>query len=760
MPAMAWAPTRLRPALLAAGAGGLSLAALAAPAQEPKGFESLVRPFVAQHCADCHGAGRPKAKLDLTRFATAAAAKAEPGVWLEVAARLTTGEMPPEGRERPPAAAAAAVIDWIGRNVSYQGPIDPGRPVLRRLNRTEYRNTVRDLLGIEFAADQEFPADAVGHGFDNQGDALSLNDLQLEKYVQAAEWIAERAVVVPDPGPPQAYRYRADELAGPRRGEQIALDSPGEAHAVHRFPRAGEYLLRVHTHGDQAGPEPCQVALQLDGIALHVAPVTATAAAPEVVQFRARVEAGEHRVGARFRNDYYEPEAADPALRGDRNLYVSWIEVVGPLDPPPRSAFQRALFERFGAELGPRRLRAMLVHLAERAWRRPAEKSELARLEQLAADGPLELRLQTALAALLASPHFLYRVEADPPGSPPIRDLNGHELATRLSYFLWSSMPDEELLAAAADGSLLRPQVLDEQTARLLRSPRARALADDFAAQWLQLRSLGQAAPDPQQFPGYDAALGADMRAETLALFEAVLREERSAWDLLEADFSYLNERLAQWYGIRGVHGPDWRRVALDDAPRRGLLTHASVLTLTSNPARTSPVKRGKWILDNLLGAPPPPPPPGVAALDERPPAGADDRLRARLERHRTDADCAVCHVKMDALGFGLEQYDAVGRYRERDGSFAVDASGQLPDGRRFDGALELIQVLRADAAFLRCLTEKLLIYALGRGLEPADRAVVDRILAALDPQRPTLTAILRGIVHSPAFRQRRTGGA
>ncbi|TAH35407.1 MAG: DUF1592 domain-containing protein [Planctomycetota bacterium] len=755
---MAWLRALPRPALLAAGAALASLAALAGPGSDPE-FERVVRPFVLQHCAACHGEEKPKAKMSLTRFADAAAAQAAPEVWLEVRARLAAGEMPPEGRPRPAPADAQAVIEWIERNISLEDVAsDPGRPLLRRLNRAEYRNTVRDLLGVDYPADAEFPADTVGRGFDNQGDALALTDLQLEKYVQAAERIAELAVVVPEEGPPRQRRYDFDELEGPRGQDSVALYAQGEAAARYGVPRAGDYLLRVRAWGDQAGPEPCKLALLVDGIAVHAAAVEARADAPQVVEARLALEAGERRVSARFLNDYYHPEDPDPAQR-DRNLYIGWIEVLGPLDPPAITPFQSRLLARFGPELGSRRLRAILEHLATRAWRRPASPADVARLERLTPAGSgLEVRVQTALVALLSAPRFLYRVEEDPPGSSASRALNGYELATRLSYLVWSSTPDEELFACAADGTLTRPEVLDAQLERLLHSPRARALADGFAAQWLQLRSLDKLRPDPALFPEYDDALRADMRDETLALFQAVLREDRSVWDLLRADFSYLNERLARLYGIPGVSGAALRRVSLQGTPRRGLLTQAAILTVTSNPARTSPVKRGKWILDNVLGAPPPPPPPGVPLIDESPAAAAASSLRERMERHRSDPNCAVCHTRMDVLGFGLEHFDPIGRYRERDGAFAVDASGSLPDGARFDGAQELVGVLQRGDAFPRCLTEKLLVYALGRSLEPADRRAVDRILAELDPQEPTLSGILRGIVHSEAFTRRRVG--
>ena len=753
-----------RALVLVAGAGSGSALLALPPPGAAGGFEEVVLPYLERHCYACHSGRDPKALLDLARYDRAETALADAQQWRDVAERVAAGEMPPSGRARPGVEEQRAFLAWIEESFDPESAIEaaepephPGRPPLRRLNNREYRNTVRDLFGVDLEVESYLPADPVGRGFDNQGDALDFSELRTERYLEAAERVARRAIRGDGRPSPPVHRYEASALDGPRRGDLIALAKVGAALAEHRFPRDGEYEIRVRSFGQQAGPEPCRMGLLLDGEEVEEFVVEATQDAPQDDGARVQARAGMRRIHARFLNDYYRPDAEDPTQR-DRNLFVAWIEVRGPLDRPPPTPFQTRLFERFDEGLGAQRERAILRHLARRAWRRPPSRPELARLERLS-DGAdsLEEGVRLALVGILASPHFLFRVEQDPPDAPAVRALNGWELATRLSYFLWSTTPDEPLLALAADGALTNPEVLDDQAQRMLHHPRARALAEGFAEQWLQIRNLDRISPDPGRFPEFDEELRRSMRRETLDFFEAVLRERRSVWDLLEADFSFVNGPLATLYGIPGVEGRGFRRVSLADTPRRGLLGQASVLTVTSNPTRTSPVKRGKWVLEVLLGAPPPPPPPGLDSLDESPAAVAAASLRERLEIHRRDARCAACHAGMDPLGFGLENFDALGRWREEAEGFAVDASGELPDGRRFTGPVELTGILREDDAFLRSLVVNLLVYALGRDLERADRAELRRLLAALDPDAPSLEEILRAIIQSDAFRMRRT---
>jgi hypothetical protein len=406
--------------------------------------------------------------------------------------------------------------------------------------------------------------------------------------------------------------------------------------------------------------------------------------------------------------------------------------------------------------------RELLARLATRAFRRPIGGDELERLTQLFAAAQAQTHsfdasARIVLQSLLVSPHFLFRIERDPQATEPARLLDDFELATRLSYFLWSTMPDDELFRLAEQGQLQREDVLTSQVARMLKSPRAQALVDNFAAQWLELRKFAEVQISRDSFPGFDEGLRHDMRRETLLFFEHVLREDRSILELLTADYSFLNERLARHYGIGGVQGEQFRLVSLAGSPRSGLVTQGSVLTVTSNPTRTSPVKRGKWLLENFLGEPLPPPPPNVPKLEDQSPEVSQGSLRQRLEQHRRDPACASCHRTMDALGFALENFDAVGAWRAKDGPWEIDAAGELPTGEKFAGAQELIRVLvdSRQRQFQRCVVEKLLTYALGRGLEYYDACAVDRILAVMTERDDRFSTLVQEIVRSEPFRKR-----
>ncbi len=468
----------------------------------------------------------------------------------------------------------------------------------------------------------------------------------------------------------------------------------------------------------------------------------------------AHLAAGRQRIAATFLNDYYKPDDPDPGQR-DRNLYVEWIELEGPVDVPIVSSFQRT-------ELGGLReanLAAALQKLATRAWRRPASDADVERLLALspAKDAPF-LRLRTALVAILSSPRFLFRLEPDPPGLKPgsPRALDGWELAARLSYLVWSSTPDAELSDLAARGALGDDATLARELERMLADPRSGELVRGFALQWLELEPLARAAPDAARFPRFDDALRDSMRAETEAFVEAVLRERRPLGELLDADFSFVDERLARLYGIPGVRGSELRRVRVDRERRGGLLGQASVLTVTSNPTRTSPVKRGKWILEVLLDAPPPPPPPGVGVLEDTAKKLAEASLRERLELHRAKPECAVCHDRLDPLGLALENYDAIGAWRESEAGKPIDSSGVLPDGRRIQGRAGLVSALLDDGALARSLARRLLVYALSRELGSDDERALRAMARDLGGPKTTLYDVLRAIVLSEPFRTTR----
>jgi Protein of unknown function (DUF1592)/Protein of unknown function (DUF1588)/Protein of unknown function (DUF1587)/Protein of unknown function (DUF1585)/Ca-dependent carbohydrate-binding module xylan-binding/Protein of unknown function (DUF1595)/Planctomycete cytochrome C len=739
----------------------LPLLAMLAPAlggPSTGDFEARVRPLLATHCFECHSGAEPKGELALDVFTNDGGARAKPETWKLVRTRLAAGEMPPRKQPRLAPAELDTLLDWID-SVPGAGKAR-GRTVLRRLNRREYENTVRDLYGIDFDGRERLPADDVGAGFDVLGSVLSLPDSALEKYLAAAEEIAAAAILAADPEHPPRERRLGAKLEGGYQGARDGfrtLSTNGELGCSIVLPREGDYVVRARAFGTQAGPEPARMSLSVGGKLLAHFDVEAVRKEPQVYETRAHLQAGPQRLTAGFLNDYYKPDDPDPKQR-DRNLHIEWVEIEGPLDPTPISAFQRAELGGLSAAGLP----AAIGRIASRAWRRPAGKAEV---EALLALSPAQsqpfLRARAALVGILSSPRFLFRLEPDPAGLEPgsLRRLDGYDLAARLSYFLWSSTPDAELEALAASGEIASDATLERELGRMLEDPRSNELARAFALQWLELEPLERAAPDPQRFPKFDESLRASMRAETEAFFEAVLRERRPLSTLLDADFSFVDERLAQLYGIPGVRGPELRRVRVERGRRGGLLGQASVLTVTSNPTRTSAVKRGKWILEVLLDAPPPPPPPGVGVLEDTTKKLVDASLRERLELHRARPECAVCHDRIDPLGLALENYDVIGSWRESEGGHAIDSSGVLPDGRKIAGRAELVAALLADGALTRSLARHLLVYALGRELGSDDERALRAAVRSLPVSQATLYDVLRAIVQSEPFRTTRVAG-
>lgn len=736
-----------------------ALAALgvATSAQRPEDdFAGDGRRFLERYCAECHAGADPEGEFSIDLAARTPDQAL--GAWRAITKQLGKGAMPPRKALQPSSSEREALLAEAAEFLAaHATPIDPGAVTLRRLNRTEYRNSVRDLCGVDFDVSERLPPDDVGYGFDTIADVLSMPDILLEKYVDAAEQIAARAILVADPARPPTRRFRDDELLHtdkfmPRDGAW-SLFSNGFVGAKFEIPRRAEYVLRARAWAQQAGDEPARMEFQLGSKRIARHDVLAAKSQPLVYETRVELEPGPQRFEAWFANDFYNPDEDDRSKR-DRNLYVEWLELAGPLGALLPTEFQRHVL---GEDRPPHEV---VEELARRAWRRPVERAEVKRLVELAPRGAArEVVVRTALEAILASPHFLFRVEQDPHDATPgaVRALNGHELATRVSYFLWSSLPDEELLAAAASGELHDESVRVKQVRRMLRDARSSELTRNFATQWLQLRQLERFTPDSARFPDFDESLREAMRAETELLFEAVLREERPLSELLDPAFTFLNARLAKHYGLGGAYGERLERVRLDQeqrAVRGGLLQHASVLTVTSNPTRTSPVKRGKWVLETLLGSPPLAPEPGVDSLDESVEALRSASLRERLAQHRAAPRCAVCHDRMDNLGFALEHYDPVGRWREQADGFAIDASGEFEDGARFVGASLLEGRLARDPAFARCVLEKLTIYALGRGLREADEPALDAAQAQL-PADPTLVDLILAVVELDAFRMR-----
>jgi uncharacterized protein DUF1592/uncharacterized protein DUF1588/uncharacterized protein DUF1587/uncharacterized protein DUF1585/predicted xylan-binding protein with Ca-dependent carbohydrate-binding module/uncharacterized protein DUF1595 len=742
-------------------------------------FARDVRPYLQDHCLECHQGADPKGDFDLEPFLNEAYARQAFDDWDYIRERIHYAEMPPRSRRKPNAQSTDALVAWIdqvyGKIDPNLRPLDPGRPVLRRLNHREYQNTVAQWLKVDFSVDDFFPAEVVGHGFDSIGASLSMPDALFEKYIDAAENIAARAWPVWQANQIPTVRYDSSLLQGRDLGDAIGLSTQSSTTVSHIAPRPGRYEIQISAFGQQAGPENCRMALQIDGQSKQIFEVAQTRGKPGTFRAEIELSSGRHTLGAAFLNDYYRPEAKDRQQR-DRNLFVHYLELRGPLDPPPASEFQRLVLGRWAENQAPERLQSILREFAEQAWRRPASASEIARLiDALPVDAPEAQQLQHALMLLLVSPPFLFRIESDQKslskeelaqcleiaGGLPlvdrVRPLNAWELATRLSYFLWSRAPDLELRQLAATGELLQESVLLAQVDRMLGQPESRQLVENFAEQWLQLRNLEQMEFDDQRYPNFDAELKQSLKLESLAFFEAFLRQDLDLRQMLDADFTFLNARLAQHYGLAPIEGSELRKVSLTDGPRRGLLGQAAILALTSNPSRTSPVKRGKWVLGNLLGEPPAPPPANAGDLGDNQGQASAASLREQLAVHRADRACAVCHDSMDPLGLGLEHFGPTGLWRTLDQDQPIDASGVLPDGTQFDGLVQLSQILRDDPAFLRTLVSKLYVYALGRGLERTDRVILDAVQAKMDPNRPTMRQVIHGIVGSAAFRLRRT---
>lgn len=769
-------PIRIAVGIVWAWAGIASFAAAEPPDLSPDAldaFQLRVRPFFESYCTSCHGGAEPKA--DLALDAPAERLLADPQQWAQVLANVQAQTMPPDDAALPTADERKIAVRGLRRVLSdlqCGGEPDPGRVTLRRLNRREYRNTVRDLLGIDFAGADDFPTDDVGYGFDNIGDVLSLPPLLMEKYLAAAERIASTAIVADGVPPLPVERYERERIdvifVTGKRDRLGDLPSNGEAYVTFEAPAAADYLLRVQAHAQQAGDEVAKMSIAIDQDVLATHDVRGTAGKPDLLEHRVTLTAGSHRIAAGFLNDYWNPEAEKPKDR-DRNLFVSLFEVQGPLEValrPMPETHRRIVTTRPASDddLG-RAAREVIEPLAARALRRPVAEDELARLTALVqtavgAGDPFERGVQLALEAILVSPSFLFLVEQDPQGAAPgsIFALGDYELAARLSYFLWSSLPDDELRREAAAGTLRQPERLAAQVSRMLADVRAQALVENFAGQWLQIRNLETLAPDLKRFPNFDGPLRSAMRRETEHCFAYVMRENRSVTELLDADYTFVNEPLAKHYGLEPVEGDEFRQVSTTGTPRGGILTQAAVLAVTSNPTRTSPVKRGRWVLEQILGAPAPPPPEAVM-LDDSPQAAAEASLRQRLELHRANSECAVCHDRMDPLGFGLENFDAVGAWRDSDGDFPIDASGTLPGGTQFTGPMELKAVLRQRAdEFRRCLADKLLTYALGRGLETADQCALDEICDSLAGDDRFHSLVLN-IVRSRPFQLRRAAG-
>jgi hypothetical protein len=746
-------------------------AAKPAPAEDAT-FKTKIQPFLKKYCVECHSGDKPKGGLTLDAYQSEAHARKDRKNWGAVQHVIAAGEMPPKNKPQPTREEKEFFINWIENTLtrvdcSPSAPKDPGRVTIRRLNRAEYNNTVRDLCGVDFKPAEEFPADDVGYGFDNIGDVLSFQPILLEKYMAAADKVLATALNIPEPVASSKQSYRPQNiLVIPRRAKsrdprpRIVFQSEGSGFLEKfNFPAEGEYAIRFRGWGTKVGDAYPNVAVRVDGKDVKAFTVEAERGKAEVYEVKARFPRGEKRVSVAFTNAFEDEEN-----KKFREFGLELIEIEGPFDavaPPEPESVKLLLVARPGDRPDARAAaEKVLTNFARRAYRRPVKPDEVERLMKLydvaAKQGePFEKAVRLPMKAVLVSPHFLYRIEEDPKDPNTVRTINDFEFATRLSYFLWSSMPDEELFALAGKGELRKPGVLDAQVRRMLKDPKARALSENFAGQWLQLRNLSTLSPDKGYFPAWDDQLRDAMVREAEAFFEYVVRNDRSVLEFLDADYTFVNERLARHYGIPGVTGSEFQRVKLPDNRRGGVVTMASTMTLTSNPTRTSPVKRGKWILENVLGTPPPPPAPDVPEL---PPTGElKGTLRQQMEQHRADPKCAVCHAKLDPLGFGLENFDAIGAWRTQDNKLAIDASGELPGGVKFNGPAELRKVLVGKAdQFRSCFAEKLLTFGLGRGLEYYDKCAVDDIVRAAKADGDKFSALVLAVVKSDPFQKRK----
>ncbi len=741
-------------------------------------------PLIQEYCKPCHNERRARAKLDLGSFRTTDSVLKNRKIFGAVLEMLRQRKMPPKKADQPSETERGRLIDIITAELDRfdcSGSVDPAPPTLRLLNATEYRNTVRDLVGVDYESAADFPADEIGYGFDNIGDVLSIPPLLFEKYLDASEEIIDRAFGKTAANAREPLRFEAEkvEVGNEKATPDTAVIGTG-ALGIFRersiatrcdFPVDGQYLLRARAYGDQAGPEAPQMAFLIDDEQVGVVEVPALRKEPQVYEVRVNIKAGTRSFGVAYLNNYNNRTSKDPELRGDRNLIVDWFERQLATSKKARKVDERIfVVPPYNSEGRPQlaNIRTIVETFMRRAYRRPVSDEEADRLLELGrrafrGGNSLDESIQLMLKAVLVSPHFLFRVEIDAGPDDPntAHPVSQYELATRLSYFLWSTMPDDELLWLADVGKLSEDAVLDGQARRMLQDARSRAFIENFAGQWLQTRFLDGVTPDPTRFPQYDERLRDSMREETYRFVETVVRENRSLLELLDADFTFVDERLAKHYRLEGVKGEEFRRVSLADSPLGGVLTQASVLTLTSYPTRTSPVLRGKWILDRILGTPPPPPPPDAGELSEAPEAILAGSLRQRLEKHRTDANCAVCHDKLDPLGFGFENFDAIGRWRESDGKFLIDASASLPDGREFNGPRELKKLLAGQKdPFARALAGQLLTYALGRGLQYYDKCAIDQIVDRTSRSGYKMSELILAVVQTEPFRMRRGGGA
>jgi cytochrome c551/c552 len=770
---------------------GILLAGSCAWAQQTSPQHALIN----QYCVTCHNeraktAGLMLDKLDIDHAGEHADA------WEKVVRKLRGGMMPPQGMPRPDQTSIDALITWLQTSLdrAEMAHPDPGRAPLHRLNRTEYANAIRDLLGLKVDVSELLPADDESNGFDNIAEVLRVSPSLLEAYLAASRQVSSLAVGDPKTGPvSDSFRVPPD-MAQDEHIEGLPLGTRGGILIQHNFPLDADYDFNVfllrNIVGYLTGLEfPHQLEISIDGERVFLAPAggdedlklvdTNLALAGDTLDARLRtkvhVKAGPHAIAVAFlRRDSAESDEPLQPFTRDLDLQnmngiplIDHVQVTGPFnatgsgDTPSRKRIFVCTPASSKDEVPC--ATKILETLARRAYRRPVTDGDMETLLSFYQagknQGNFESGIENSLRLILASPKFLFRSEPDPArvAEGSVYHVSDLDLASRLSFFLWSSIPDDELLNVAAQGKLKEPAVLDREVRRMLADPKAEALVNNFAEQWLFLRNVQSVAPDEATFPNFDDNLRQGFRRETELFFESIVREDRGVMDLLTANYTFVNERLAKHYGIPNVYGSQFRRVTLTNDARRGLLGQGSILSVTSYPTRTSPVLRGKWIMENLMGTPPPAPPPNVPPLKDQAQGGKILSVRQLLEEHRKNAPCSTCHKVMDPLGFALESFNGVGEYRTKDASGAIDASGQLADGTKIDGVVGLREaLLKHPEYFVGTLTEKMLTYALGRPLEYYDMPVVRGIVQGAARSDYRFSALITGIVKSEPFEMKK----
>jgi len=777
------------PAIAGLALLGLASHSIAEPAKSPR------QALLDQYCVSCHNQTAKTAGLNLEN-ARAESPSAQLELWEKVIRRVNVGEMPPAGMPRPTAAALKMFTSGLASDLDAAAKLDPyaGRPVIRRLNRLEYTNAIRDLLAIELPIAQELPPDGVASGFDNIGDALSMSPLLLEQYLKVARRVSELAVGVSDPSP-VTENFPAPDAQSGWLGMGMPFGTRGGVRVKYYFPHDGEYSLRAFIGRDSLP--------HAEGVRFF--------------QTRVDVKAGSHVVIVTFPDEFAEREGPVPNVAGRggaplggpldtrgsaihptiefrldnrrvKQFDIAAISVgeaafAGQPGPPTLDRVEiSGPYNAKGVTETPSRQRVfvckptrtdeepacaskILSTLARRAFRRDVTAADVrpfvATYASTRAKHPFDFSIAAALRDMLLAPDFLFRLEFDPPGAAPgsPQRVSDWELASRLSFFLWSSIPDDALLDVAHSGKLRDPETLRGEVRRMLADSRATSIADNFAAQWLDLRSLREIKPEAKVYPEFDSGLASAFEEETRLFVRGIIRGNCGVMDLIGADYTYLNERLARLYGIPGVTGPGFRRVSLADKPERGgLLGQGSILLMTSHTTKTSPILRGKWILSNLLNAPPPPPPPGVPPLDESPASGRKLTNRQQVERHRNNAACASCHSRIDPFGFALENFDVLGQWRTNDDGGPIDSSAKLPNGDTLAGPQGLKRwLMNHPEQFAHAVTERLLTYALGRELDVRDQPAVRRILQDTEAGGYRFGDLINAIVNSVPFQMRQS---